>query len=384
MNMQSDEQPQGQPAPSTPRVNPGEQLRRVREQRGLSVQRVAEELNLTPAVVGFLEDGEFQRLPGHTFARGYIRTYARLLELDQAELVEAFDRFTGTDASGAQVKNLNRIHEPRNLSKVILRLVSVIGLLLLAVLGWSLWQEPPEQLGRLGIQGLRHIEVEKADGGTEVHALDAPVAVSQGGPIALPLGNAGDNAEPQARTAELPPVAPSVAAAPAQPVAAPAEVSEPAVAPPPAEAPAAQPASDGLLRQPLPLNAARPVVPTGRVSLAAIDSLGPRNAPLSLQVPESQRVVAAPVEPPKPAVPAGHGLLQIQFTADCWLKVTDRSGRTQFSGIKRQGETLELTARVPLSLHLGNAAAAQIRFNGEPVGTGQVSTGGTARLTLGQ
>lgn len=384
MNMESENQPAEAPvAPARPASNPGDRLRQVREARGLSLERVSEELNLTAAVVGYIERGEFDRLPGHTFARGYIRTYARLLELDQAELVDEFDRFTGTDASGSQVKNLNRIHEPSSLPKIILRLVSALLLLGLVLAGYYLWQETPQQLGRFGNLGLRHIEVEKADGGTEVHNIDGQLPLSNGGSIGLPLGNGGSTAttlpvpeqQPAAQAEET---TPEAATEEAQPVVAPA--AEPVVAPAPAPAPAAQ----TEVRQPLALNAARPAVPTGRVSLAAIDNLGPRSTPLSLQVPESQRVTPPAPEPVKPAVPAGHGLLQISFSEDCWLKVTDRTGRTQFSGIKRKGETLELTARAPIGLHLGNAGGAQVRFNGEPVGTGQVSSGGTARLTLGQ
>jgi hypothetical protein len=48
-----------------------------------------------------LEAGAFDKLPGHTFARGYIRAYAKLLGMDQAVLVQQFDQSTGTDAKAA-------------------------------------------------------------------------------------------------------------------------------------------------------------------------------------------------------------------------------------------------------------------------------------------
>ena len=54
------------------RVNPGEALRAARESRGWSVAEVATQLNLTPMRLNQLEAGEFEKLPGNTFSRGYI------------------------------------------------------------------------------------------------------------------------------------------------------------------------------------------------------------------------------------------------------------------------------------------------------------------------
>ena len=59
--------------------NPGQVLRAARERQGLSLADVAARLNLTVQALEHLEAGEFGRLPGHTFARGYIRAYARLV-----------------------------------------------------------------------------------------------------------------------------------------------------------------------------------------------------------------------------------------------------------------------------------------------------------------
>lgn len=65
------------------RVNPGETLRQARESNGWSLAEVALKLNLTVTSLSNLESGAFDKLPGHTFARGYIRAYAKLLGMDQ-------------------------------------------------------------------------------------------------------------------------------------------------------------------------------------------------------------------------------------------------------------------------------------------------------------
>jgi len=62
-------------------------LRRTREGLGLSLDDIADELHLSKYQIQALEDDDWERLPGMTYARGYVRTYARLLGLDAAELL---------------------------------------------------------------------------------------------------------------------------------------------------------------------------------------------------------------------------------------------------------------------------------------------------------
>jgi len=65
----------------------GRQLRRTREKLGLSVDDVAEELRLSGFQIQALEDDDWSQLPGTTYARGYLRSYARLLGLDADQLL---------------------------------------------------------------------------------------------------------------------------------------------------------------------------------------------------------------------------------------------------------------------------------------------------------
>jgi len=57
-------------------------LRSAREAAGLSVDDVALQLKLAPRPVQALEDDDYQRLPGRTFARGFARNYARFIQVD--------------------------------------------------------------------------------------------------------------------------------------------------------------------------------------------------------------------------------------------------------------------------------------------------------------
>ena len=68
-------------------AGPGARLRTAREEAGLSLEQVAQQLKLAPRQVKALEDENFGELPGRTFSRGFVRNYARLLHLDAADLL---------------------------------------------------------------------------------------------------------------------------------------------------------------------------------------------------------------------------------------------------------------------------------------------------------
>jgi cytoskeleton protein RodZ len=75
------------PPPGTALASPGARLRAAREAAGLSLDQVAQQLKLAPRQVKALEDENFAELPGRTFSRGFVRNYARLLNLDPEDLL---------------------------------------------------------------------------------------------------------------------------------------------------------------------------------------------------------------------------------------------------------------------------------------------------------
>ena len=334
-----------------PGQNPGELLRQAREKRDWSQAEVARKLNLTVSSLNHVETGAFDKLPGHTFARGYIRAYAKLMDLDQAALVEAFDQYTGTHAKGSEVHSLGRIEEPVRLSHNILRGVSL--LLLVAVVGGGFvwWQDQGSLRGKdLAKIAMEHVEVESADGTTQIHPLDEPedqavTAGQQPESAPLPLEQAAG---------EQPPAA--AEQAPASPAQTPAANATPA--------PAAQAQVPAAATAPTPAPAA--VAPAATAPVAA--------AP-----------VVAAAEPAAPvAVPAGSAKVAIQFTADCWTQVSDGNGKVLFSAVKRKGDNLELTGKPPFAVRLGFARGAQVSYNGQAVDVAPFTSGETARLKLGQ
>jgi cytoskeleton protein RodZ len=230
-----------------------------------------------------------------------------------------------------------------------LRIVSL--LLLIAVIGGGfVWWQDQTSLRTKDLATLapEHVEVEGADGTTQIHPLDEPedqaVAEGQteaGTTLALPQSETSTEAPAEAEAAARAPAPVAPAATPAAPV----HNAAPVVAAPVAPAPAA----------PAPTVAA-PVAPAA--------------------VAPAATAAAAPV--------AGQGQVQLLFTADCWTQVTDGSGKVLLSGLKRKGENVSVSGKPPFAVRLGFARGAQVSYNGQVVDVAPFTSGETARLKLGQ
>jgi cytoskeleton protein RodZ len=102
----------------------------------------------------------------------------------------------------------------------------------------------------------------------------------------------------------------------------------------------------------------------------------PETAPAAqAPLPTADAGVAAPAADPNALV--------MDFSADCWLQVTDASGKTLFSGTQKQGGKLNLTGTAPYKLTIGAPAAVQIQYQGKPVDLSRfVKSNRVARLTV--
>ncbi len=74
----------------------GQRLKEARESRGISLQEVSVHLKISNRILRALEEGDSAQLPAKTFLRGFVQSYAQLLRLDSAEILELFQAEMGT------------------------------------------------------------------------------------------------------------------------------------------------------------------------------------------------------------------------------------------------------------------------------------------------
>jgi cytoskeleton protein RodZ len=134
-------------------VGPGAQLRAAREAAGLSLDQVAQQLKLAPRQVTALEEENFVVLPGRTFTRGFLRNYARLLNLDPDLLVAHLPDAAhapsleppALHSTGTTMAELPTAHaQPPNLGRWLIPLV-LIGCIVAAA-GFEWYRGRPARL----------------------------------------------------------------------------------------------------------------------------------------------------------------------------------------------------------------------------------------------
>lgn len=82
------------PGDSTEQLSIGSSLRRAREDRSFNLSYVATQTLLHEKVITALESDDYEQLPSPVFVSGYIRTYAKVLEIDPEPLIVEYKKTT--------------------------------------------------------------------------------------------------------------------------------------------------------------------------------------------------------------------------------------------------------------------------------------------------
>ncbi|MEP3563124.1 MAG: RodZ domain-containing protein, partial [Marinobacter sp.] len=93
------------------------------------------------------------------------------------------------------------------------------------------------------------------------------------------------------------------------------------------------------------------------VSADSTDPVEPLQAPLEpAQTPDVDQAAAV----------SSAGRLEMTFRGDCWIKVTDATGERLASGLRRQGDKLDVRGTPPLNVVVGAMSAVEvIQFQNE-------------------
>ena len=307
----------------TQSISVGDSLRHARMVTGWTVSDVAKKLNLTPSAVEFIEANQFERLPGTTFARGYIRSYAKILGLDSNQLAQQFDQqFIGSTTANS-VQSIDRVGEARRVSRGMLQFSLFVVLLIILGAGYYAWEVFNSAGSEVSNKSavFERVEVERADGSMHVQTLDEPE--DQAVAFVLDANVAGDIGNEQAAIA-----------------------------------------TDGEQAEALSSDAEENVEQSA--VQADIDDANVAEKPEAAELA------------------AGMGVAQLSFANDCWIRIVDANGKEISSGLKRAGESMSVTGKAPLDVRLGYAKGVSITYNGEVVDFSSAVRGATARFKLGE
>lgn len=111
--------------------SPGAILSAAREQHQWSVDDVSAQLRLSPRQVMALESNDFSALPEASITRGFMRNYARLLEIDAEPLLAAYRSHTAPESYAISIPSANILISTSNRRPWKMYVIASLAVLLL-------------------------------------------------------------------------------------------------------------------------------------------------------------------------------------------------------------------------------------------------------------
>lgn len=149
-------------------ITPGTLLKTAREAQQLSEREVADQLNWMPDYTAIIERDDFRALRRPAFARGYVKAYGKMLGIDEAQLLAAFDRLAAENAPRQEKRASSR---PVQLQRTGLGVVTGLVLLLLLILAIWWWRGEPDAVQRAAADEVSGVAA-RANGSTALEVAD--------------------------------------------------------------------------------------------------------------------------------------------------------------------------------------------------------------------
>ncbi|EJE4705896.1 cytoskeleton protein RodZ [Vibrio parahaemolyticus] len=301
-------------------IEAGTLLKNKRESLGMTQKQVADRLRLRVSVIEDIENNRFESQQVATFTRGYLRSYAKFVGLDEKVVLVALEQTADVKPKEQEIEmqsfSRKTKHEKHN-SRIML-LTWVIAIVIIGISAAWWWQNQQEN-------SLAQVVAE------------ANVETSQ--------PSADEIADIDLMTEEE-----LIASTPAELAASNNTASESSI------------------------NAAQ----TDEVVPAETEE----STTEATQEPVAVIEAAEEVQEASPVVPEGMTLLTMKFKADCWIQVKDTNGKTLVSGTQKPGQDVQLTGKAPFKVILGAPEGVTMTFASEPVDLSGYTSGKVARFTL--
>ncbi|CAE6886912.1 Cytoskeleton protein RodZ [Vibrio sp. B1FLJ16] len=303
----------------------GTLLKNKRESQGMTQKQVADRLRLRVSVIEDIENNRFDSKQVTTFTRGYLRSYAKVVGLDEKIVLSALEQTADIKpkAEDVEMQSFSRKtkHEKHN-SRIML-LTWIIAIVITGISAAWWWQNQQEN-------SLSQV-VTDTDIEAPSPSAEELVEIDNMSTDDLIAGKS----EESMTAAQTPEVDESLDTSPE---------------------------TDAL--------------PELGDEIAASETLEEAEEPVAV-------IEEAPVvEEPAVVVPKGMTLLTMKFQSDCWIQVKDANGRTLVTGTRKPGQDVELTGKAPFNVILGAPEGVTMTFASEPVDLSGYTSGKVARFTL--
>ena len=314
----------------------GNVLKAARELQGLSIHEVCGQLRLGVKQIQAIEQDDFEKLPQPSIVRGFIRNYARLLNIDVTPVLEAYQRMVPntaplplsvrSNASPSIIDKPARVIRPQRI------LTFFIFLILAAILAYFYINHIKPQALKNASLALDVDEISETTG----QDINAPSTATDPATTPALVADATGTPDNTAAAAVLPATEPAVGNPVELP---PAAAAEPAIN-------AASSTDSTIVSTPTP--AANNVVES-----TTLKSVDPQKAMLVFRVSE-----------------------------DSWVRIEDMQGKKILSEVLTAGSEHNVVAEKPVNVIVGHAQGTQLTIDNQPYDLTQATRGRVARIQL--
>ena len=327
---------------------PGSLLSQARNAKGFTAADIAQKLRLKVGIIEALERDEILSTISLTFTKGYVRSYAKLLGLNENHIIQLFNELhISDDLTPKKMQSFSRkVSREHNDSRWMLVTYSIIALvILLSILWWVQHQSEPFFAAKSNVP-------------------EAEQSVSES--LQIPVFDAIEDDSFTLNAVEIDSELTDLTNA----TEAEAEVE-------------IETGSDLA-----PYEQAEFADETTTAIPDFIPNTNPENINQVLTVLENNdpdveselRLFADDNE----SMQDSNELVELifSFSGDCWIKITDATGNDIAYGVKKAGRVMPVIGQAPFSVILGAPRSVNLQYDGEPIDISFLPSDRTGRFVL--
>ena len=325
---------------------PGSLLSQARNAKGFTAADIAQKLRLKVGIIEALERDEVLSTISLTFTKGYVRSYAKLLGLNENHIIQLFNELhISDDLTPKKMQSFSRkVSREHNDSRWMIVTYSIIALvILLSILWWVQHQSEPFFAAKSNVP-----EVEQS--------------VSES--LQTPVFDAIEDDSFTLNAVEID-----------------SELTDLTNA---TEAEVDIETGSDLA----PYEQAEFADETTTAIPDFIPNTNPENIDQVLTVLENNdpdveselRLFADDNE----SMQDSNELVELifSFSGDCWIKITDATGNDIAYGVKKAGRVMPVIGQAPFSVILGAPRSVNVQYDGEPIDISFLPSDRTGRFVL--
>lgn len=341
---------------------PGQLLKQAREAKSLSVDVIAQRLRLEPKVVQALEEDNYDLFPATAYTRGYLRNFAKQVEIDPEKVIAAFNEVA---ADGPLLEPHVTQTQPQASSndksvKVVTYSIVIASCLLLLLWWNSQRADEDERVELTPINDSVESSAPVVTGGQhslslqneQVQETDSEAAENN---LSLEASEAAETSEPRAIEHDFGVIYLN-------------EMPTPPTLTEPTQSDAEE--TDDLSSEPMSIDVAEQ---------SAVEQTEPE---ADISTENTLETVTQDLSSPTLEAELANDAIKIDFSAESWVEIRDGTSSLLYSGLAQAGEQISVSGVMPYKVVVGRASSAMFLYQGEPLDLEPLTRGQVARFVI--